>query len=101
MIAVDERIWLHNPETGGHFHCPADAAAAWKARGWRESASPPPEQDNTKDEAMRAAAHEALAEEESAARAAHAAVLENEKAATAANARTSRTPSGAATKEEE
>jgi hypothetical protein len=37
---ADERIWLHFPATGGYFHCPTDAAEAWRARGWEPSAPP-------------------------------------------------------------
>lgn len=39
---TDARIWLWHPETGGTFHCPADAAPSWQARGW-EPCEPPKE----------------------------------------------------------
>jgi hypothetical protein len=42
VIAMTDRVWLHNPETGGTFECPADAAEAWQARGW-EPCDPPAE----------------------------------------------------------
>lgn len=29
-----DRVWLKFPETGGTNLFPADAVAAWKARGW-------------------------------------------------------------------
>lgn len=31
---MDEWVWLRHPETHGTFKCPADAAEAWRARGW-------------------------------------------------------------------
>lgn len=38
-----ERVWLHNPATGGHFWCPARAAQQWIDMGWAPSdPSPPP-----------------------------------------------------------
>lgn len=39
-MAMTERVWLHNPETGGNFHCPADAAAGWRLRGWVDGEEP-------------------------------------------------------------
>jgi hypothetical protein len=35
-----DRIWLYHPETKAVFHCPADAAKAWQARGWAECEEP-------------------------------------------------------------
>jgi hypothetical protein len=43
VIAVFDdtpRQWLRHPETGGYFHCPAEAVDAWKGRGWEESDPP-------------------------------------------------------------
>ena len=37
----DARTWLHNPETGGTFHCPDAAVEAWKLRGWQVMDEPP------------------------------------------------------------
>jgi hypothetical protein len=37
----DERMWLHHPETGGDFHCPAGAVEHWKALGWVLADQPP------------------------------------------------------------
>lgn len=39
-MAMTERVWLRNPETGGAFHCPADAADSWRARGWVDGEEP-------------------------------------------------------------
>lgn len=44
-MAMDERIWLHHPDTGGWFHCPADAVATFTALGW-EISETAPEQPN-------------------------------------------------------
>lgn len=41
---ADERVWLHHPETGGYFHCPAEAVEAWREMGWEPS--DPPEEIN-------------------------------------------------------
>lgn len=38
------RIWLRHPDTGGFFHCPADALDQWLGMGWQMSDPPP--QDN-------------------------------------------------------
>lgn len=54
-MAMDGFVWLHNPETGGHFHCPPDAVEAWTDRGWELAEQPPPEPDKTRDEPMLAA----------------------------------------------
>lgn len=54
MSAVDEFTWLRHPATGGVFHCPLDAADAWKARGW-EPCEPPEEPDAATAEQPKAA----------------------------------------------
>lgn len=72
MIAVaDERVWLRNPETGGHFHCPADAVAEWTTpdMGWVRAEEPPEEHNPVVAEALaqrRALAEQAAAEEKAA-----------------------------------
>jgi hypothetical protein len=40
-----EMVWLHNPTTGGYFHCPKDAVEQWSEMGW-EPADAPPEEPN-------------------------------------------------------
>ena len=39
---MSARIWLRHPDTGGYFHCPADAVNHWKALGYVESDAPKP-----------------------------------------------------------
>jgi hypothetical protein len=41
---ADERVWLHNSETGGYFHCPAEAVEDWAELGWQPS--DPPDEPN-------------------------------------------------------
>lgn len=36
----DERVWLRHGETGGYFHCPAEAVDAWRELGWEPSDAP-------------------------------------------------------------
>lgn len=36
-----DRVWLHNPETGGYFECPAPAVEDWLGLGWERSDPPP------------------------------------------------------------
>lgn len=91
-MAMSDRTWLYLEETGGYFHCPDGAVDAWKARGWVEADEPPAAPDNTKDEAMLAAARAA---EQAAAPAAPA---DEEQVKPA---RASRTPQAAATEEKE
>lgn len=43
MAAVDERVWLVHPGTGGYFYCPAGAAAEWCTQGWEPTDTPPAE----------------------------------------------------------
>jgi hypothetical protein len=38
---ADERIWLRHPETGGYFHCPAEAVEHWTELGYEPSDAPP------------------------------------------------------------
>ena len=40
---MDEFVWLHNPETGGYFRCPASAVEDWKDNGWKVADEPPAE----------------------------------------------------------
>lgn len=37
---MDKRVWLTHPETGGNFHCPAEAVEAWQAMGWVPGEAP-------------------------------------------------------------
>lgn len=40
---MNDRIWLHHPETDGYFHCPADAKDTFLDLGWELTESGPPE----------------------------------------------------------
>lgn len=40
---MDEFVWLHNPDTGGYFRCPAAAVDDWKDNGWEVAEEPPAE----------------------------------------------------------
>lgn len=43
---TDERVWLYHPEAKGFFHCPAEAAEAWRRDlGWQVAENPPEEID--------------------------------------------------------
>lgn len=48
MSAVDDRVWLQHPGTGGYFHCPAGAVADWTSPelGWQVADAPPAEGPN-------------------------------------------------------
>jgi hypothetical protein len=57
---ADERVWLHNSETGGYFHCPAEAVedwAEWEAERAPEQGQPPEEpEEPAQQESITAAA---------------------------------------------
>jgi hypothetical protein len=89
--AMDDGFtWLYHPDIDGHFRCPDGAVKAWVGRGWTVAEQPPPEDDKTRDEPMRAALRQALAAEQAPAEA------ENP-----TPARSSRTPRAAATEVKE
>lgn len=42
---MDDFVWLTNPDTDGHFKCPAAAVPAWLENGWQVADAPPLEPD--------------------------------------------------------
>jgi len=42
-MSPTDRVWLFHADTGGYFHCPADAAADWAENGWTPVDSGPEE----------------------------------------------------------
>jgi len=39
----NKRVWLRHGETGGYFHCPAEAIDDWAELGWQPADGPPDE----------------------------------------------------------